>query len=65
MSKQPDPIETVTFLATFPGTQGDVKVGVDTMRITLEIPKSEMVSALALLGLQQRECVLEVSVKEA
>jgi hypothetical protein len=53
----------VEFLATFPGIQSAIKVHGqgDGMRIQLEIPESEMASAVRLLAM--REKVLRVSVE--
>lgn len=50
------------FLASFPGNQGDIKMNKDGMRITLDVPLTEMPNALPLV--KWTECVLEVTVKE-
>lgn len=54
---------TITFKASFPDIQSAIKRGRDGMRIQLDIPESEMASAVLLLGLMNK--VLEVTVKEA
>ena len=57
-----DPPELITFLAAFPGRQSDIQMFKDGMRITLDIPLTEVLKALPLVRLT--ETVLEVTVKE-
>lgn len=57
---EPKPIE---FKASFPDIQSAIKRGRDGMRIQLDIPESEMASAVLLLGLMDK--VLKVTVIEA
>lgn len=52
--------EPITFLATFPAIQSAIKVGDDGMRIQLQIPESEMPSAVALIAM--RDKVLKVTI---
>lgn len=56
--------DKISFLATFPPIQSAIKIAGngDGMRIQLDIPESEMASAVRLLGL--RECILKVTVEE-
>lgn len=52
----------ITFLATFPQIQSAVKVhGSDGMRIQLDVPESEMMNAIGLLGM--RDVVLKITVE--
>jgi hypothetical protein len=39
----------VTFLASFPDIQGQLKVGKDGMRIALDVPESDLAQALKLV----------------
>ena len=63
MPKKTDASEAITFLASFPPIQAAVKVAGngDGMRIQLDIPETEMASAVHLLTM--RECVLRVTVE--
>ena len=56
--------EKVSFLASFPAVQSAIKVTGDAsgMRITLEIPESEMAEAVKLM--LYRQVVLRVTVEE-
>lgn len=57
-------VKPVTFLASFPPIQSAIKVAGDGgMRIQLDIPESEMATAVKLLGF--RDVLLQVTVKEA
>jgi hypothetical protein len=51
----------VTFLASFPAIQGAIRVGLDGMRIALDIPESEMANAVRLVTM--RDMVLKVTVE--
>lgn len=53
----------VTFLASFPPIKSALIVGQDGMQIKLEIPESEMASAVPLLAM--RGAVLRVTVEVA
>ena len=50
-----------TFLATFPDIQSAIKIGRDGMRIQLDVPESEMGSAVELLA--WRGVVLRVTIE--
>jgi len=54
---------SVTFLASFPPIQSAIKIGVDGMRIQLDIPESELAAAVRLLAL--RDQVIKVTVEIA
>lgn len=54
--------DTIRFLASFPGNQSDIKLGKDGMRITLDVPVTEIANALPLVRLT--ECALRVTVEE-
>ena len=51
----------VTFRAAFPAIQSAIKIGSDGMRITLDVPESDLEDAVALLAL--RDQVLKISVE--
>lgn len=55
--------EPITFRASFPTIQSAIKITGDGggMRIQLDIPESEMASAIHLLTL--RQCVIQVTVE--
>lgn len=53
--------DSVTFLATFPDIQSAIKTGKDTVRLQLDVPKSEKQKLLPLYD--AFECVLEVTIK--
>lgn len=53
--------EILKFTANFPGNQTDIKIGKDGMRITLDIPLTQMPSALPLI--KMTECALAVTVE--
>jgi hypothetical protein len=53
--------EAVTFLAAFPSILAAIKVGTDGMRITLDVPESEMAQAVRLLTM--RDAVLKVTIE--
>lgn len=53
--------ELVTFLAAFPSILAAIKIGTDGMRITLDVPESEMGQAVRLLTM--RDTVLRVTVE--
>lgn len=53
--------DAVTFLAAFPSILAAIKVGTDGMRITLDVPESEMAQAVKLLTM--RDTVLRVTVE--
>lgn len=53
--------EAVTFLASFPSIQSAIKIGPDGMRIQLDVPETEMGSAVQLLA--WREVVLKVTIE--
>jgi hypothetical protein len=53
--------DPVTFLAAFPSILAAIKVGTDGMRITLDVPESEMAQAVRLLTM--RDAVLKVTVE--
>jgi hypothetical protein len=53
--------DMITFLASFPPIQSAIKVGIDGMRIQLDIPESEIGNAVALLALRDR--VLRITVE--
>lgn len=53
----------IAFKASFPDIQSAIKRGRDGMRIQLDIPESEMSSAVLLLGLMDK--VLTITVQEA
>ena len=53
----------ITFKACFPDIQSAIKRGRDGMRIQLDIPESEMASAVLLLALMDK--VLTITVTEA
>lgn len=52
--------QTIRFAANFPPMQAAIKVGSDGMRITLDIPESEMAAALHLVTM--RDKVLNVTI---
>jgi len=51
----------VSFRAAFPAIQSAIKIGSDGMRITLDVPESDLEDAVALLAL--RDQVLKISVE--
>jgi hypothetical protein len=51
----------VTFLASFPDIQGQLKIGRDGCRIALDVPESELAAALRLVLWRDR--VLKITVK--
>ncbi|MDP6769071.1 MAG: hypothetical protein QF704_00060 [Anaerolineales bacterium] len=51
----------VSFRAAFPAIQSAIKVGSDGMRLTLDVPESDLEDAVALLAL--RDQVLRVTVE--
>jgi hypothetical protein len=61
MSKPSRAVAPVTFLASFPNIKSALLVGSDGMQIKLEIPESEMPSAVQLLGM--RDKILKVTIE--
>lgn len=55
--------EKISFLASFPPIQSAIKIGDTGMRITLDIPESELPKAIKIITL--REAVIQVTVNVA
>lgn len=55
-------MKPITFCASFPPTQSAIKRGSDGMRITLDIPESDVPAALGLLAMMS--CALCVTIQE-
>lgn len=56
-------MKPITFLASIAPIQSAIKTGDDGMRLTLDIPESELANAVALISL--RKCVLKVEISKA
>jgi len=54
--------DELRFLASLPPIQGAVKLGPDTMRIILEVPRTEVPNALGIMTMHGK--VLEITVRE-
>ena len=61
MAKDSSGQKSVTFLASFPQIQSAIKIGVDGMRIQLDVPETELVNAIELLGWRDR--LLKVTIE--
>ena len=55
-------MDELRFLASLPPIQGAVKQGPDAMRITLEVPRTEVPNALGIMTMHGKR--LEVTIKE-
>jgi hypothetical protein len=53
-----------TFKASFPAIQSAIKLGDDGMRITLDIPESEMANALALIAMRNQVLSVTIAVEK-
>ena len=56
--------DELRFLASLPPIQGAIKQGPDVMRITLEIPKTEVPNALGIMTMHGKILEITVSVVE-
>ncbi len=59
----PEKKAVAEFIAYFPPIQSAIKRGADGMRITLDIPETEVVNALKLLAWTKPDCPLRVTIE--
>ena len=55
-------MDELKFLASLPPIQGAIKQGPDSLRITLEVPRTEVPNALGIMTMHGK--VLEITVRE-
>jgi len=59
--EEPEALEPITFLATFPDIQSAIKIGADGVRIQLDIPEKEQDKFMPMV--KWKRMVLKVTVE--